>query len=272
MNLDTFKQLLAVPTCSFREDRMVQWLQDYLRERLPTALVFTDGSNNVYVTKGGGAYLPCVAAHIDSVQPLKTVRIQQTGDVLTALDHRGCQTGFGADDKAGVFVCLNLLEQCENIKAVFFAAEECGCVGARNALPQFFDDVAYVIEYDCPSRQMLSYSVGGVRLFSNGGSFIQEALPVLNHYGTVHWQHHPYTDVMALRLRFPVSCFNLSCGYYNWHASSEYVKISDVAHAVEQGCTLVETISRRQHSCPVRLLEDVSPHRSITGLRLPEFA
>ena len=193
-------------------------------------------------------------------------------DVLTALDHRGCQTGFGADDKAGVFVCLNLLEQCENIKAVFFAAEECGCVGARNALPQFFDDVAYVIEYDCPSRQMLSYSVGGVRLFSNGGSFIQEALPVLNHYGTVHWQHHPYTDVMALRLRFPVSCFNLSCGYYNWHASSEYVKISDVAHAVEQGCTLVETISRRQHSCPVRLLEDVSPHRSITGLRLPEFA
>ena len=77
--------------------------------------------------------------------------------------------------KAGVFICLELLERFDNIAVALFAAEEAGCVGSRNADPKFFERVGCVIEFDCPGRGLVSYTSGGVRLFENGGDFITES-------------------------------------------------------------------------------------------------
>lgn len=269
MNIEVLKSLLAVPSYSFKEDQMVAWLVDYIQTRFPTARVVVDTHKNVYVVKGNPEIAPCVAAHLDTVQPMRPVRVVEDAGRLLGFDTQNKQTGIGADDKAGIFVCLNLLERFDNLRAVFFAAEECGCVGARNAEEDFFQSVAYLIEYDCPSRNMLSYTTSGVQLFSNQGCFIREALPVLRKHGTVLWQHHPFTDVTALRRRFPISCLNLSCGYYNWHAKNEFIKIDEVGLAIEQGTDLVNTLERRRYWCPVDLFEDGEPAIAVTGLKVP---
>lgn len=268
MNKANFKKLLAVPTRTYHEDIMVAHLCDYLKHEPVSVRV--DEFKNVYVIKhDNDRPLPCVAAHIDSVQPLREVNIIETCGLLCAEDMEGHPVGFGADDKTGIQVCLELLHRFDHIALMLFAGEEYGCYGARHADPDFFKKVGYVIEYDCPSRNMVSYTCSGVRLFENGGEFITRALPVLRQHGSVLWQHHPYTDVMAVRNRFPISCLNLSSGYYNWHASNEFVCLSDVELAIEQGEELVQALDSVAYPCPQRLNEN-GPAIPIGPLRVPE--
>jgi len=269
MNVDLLKNLLAVPTVSYDEQPMVDWLVHYITNNIPGATVTVDVARNVYVNKGSAEFAPCVAAHLDTVQPHRKVNIVEDGGRLIGFDEHDQQVGIGADDKAGIFVCLNLLQRFEHIRAVFFATEECGCVGARKADARFFDGVAYVMEFDCPSRNMMSYTSSGVRLFANDGDFIKTATPVLQKHGTTLWQHHPYTDIMAIRNRFPISCLNLSCGYYNWHAPNEFVSLRDVPLAIEQGAALVSTLDHVRYECPVDLRDKAKPLIETTALHVP---
>jgi len=275
MNVDLLKKLLAVQTTSWHEQPMVSWLVDYIMHHVKGATVTVDPHRNVFVHKGTAQFSPCVAAHIDSVQPYRDVRIVEDGNRLIGFENGSeNQVGIGADDKAGIFVCLNLLRRFNDIRVAFFATEECGCQGAKKAAPDFFTGLAYMIEYDCPSRNMLSYTSSGVRLFENRGEFIQTALPVLQKHGTTLWQRHPYTDIMAVRNRFPISCLNLSCGYYNWHAHNEFVNVPDVKLAIEQGTALLKALDHRNHvmyHCPVDLShDDAEPLIEIGPLHVPE--
>jgi putative aminopeptidase FrvX len=270
MNVELLKKLLAVPTLSWHEQAMVDWLVHYVVNNIKGATVTVDPARNVYVSKGSARFSPCVAAHIDSVQPLRKVCIVEDSNRLIGfLGDK--QVGIGADDKAGVFVCLNLLKRFNDIRAVFFATEEVGCQGAKKADARFFEDLAYVIEFDCPSHSMVSYTSSGVRLFANRGDFIQTALPALQKHGSVLWQRHPYTDVMAVRNRFPISCLNLSCGYYNWHAQDEYVHLPDVQKAIEQGVALVKVLDHVRYACPIDLsAESDEPLIAIGHLHVPD--
>lgn len=270
MNIKLLKDLLAVPTVSNDELPMVIWLLDYIKHNIPGAKVSMDEWWNLYVTKGNSEFSPCVAAHSDTVHAHQKITIAEDGGCLVGHNSYGHRTGIGGDDKAGIFVCLSLLRRFNNIRAVFFATEEYGCVGARNVNPAFMVGVAYLVEFDCPSRHMLSYSCGGVRLFANNGEFIKTALPALQKHGSVLWQKHPYTDVMAIRQKFPVSCLNLSCGYYNWHSPDEFVKISDVGLAIEQGEAVLAALGNTHYACPIIIPENEGePLIKITGLHVP---
>ena len=268
MNVKLLKKLLAVQTSTFNEQPMVDWLVHYIRHELPGTTVAVDKARNIYVTKGSAYLSPCVAAHIDSVHAHRKVRIVQEGTRLVGYDRKG-RCGIGADDKTGVFVCLNLLRYFDNIQAVFFASEEQGCAGARKADPEFFDRVGCVVEFDCPSRHMLSYTCGGVRLFANDSDFIKIASPVLAKRGTVLWQNHPYTDVKVIRQRFPVSCLNLSSGYYNWHAHDEFASLPDVMLAIETGGDLIRALDRVRYACPVGIEDDGPPLIPVGSLHVP---
>ena len=270
MNVDLLKMLCAVPSLTYHEDAMVQFLVDLVsHNETRYGRCWTDKHKNVFVVKGCASYRPCVAAHIDTVQPLRPVVIYEKQGRIQATDTTGLRVGFGADDKSGVFTCLELLEQSDNIAAAFFAAEECGCVGARNADSAFFSEVGYVIEFDCPSRGLLSYSVGGVQLFEDQGEFIQTAFPALQHHGVTQWQRHPFTDVLAVRTRFPISCLNLASGYYNWHAHDEYIKLSDTAAMIRAAADVIDVLGERHY--PFACGEDSKGETllEVTGLNVP---
>ena len=262
-------RLLEVPTVTYREDEMVAYLRSVLSP-LPKVKFWADEHKNVFVIKGSDAKpLPCLAAHIDSVQPLRRISVyQEDSDYLRGYLN-GRQVGLGADDKAGIHVALQLLRRFDNIALALFSMEESFFQGATKAAPEFFDKIGYMIEHDCPSRNMLSYTSSGMRLFDNKGDFIKTAWPVLQQHGTTLWQHHPYTDVLGIRRRFPISCLNLSCGYYNWHQRNEFVKISDVDKAVEQGEALVRALGDVRYPCPKDLLDD-EPLCPVTPLFVPQ--
>ena len=267
MNLEKLKQLLAVPTHYYKEDRMVAYLKKALA---PVATrVWVDQYRNVYAIKSAGtAPFPCLSAHIDSVQPLRRVTVVEDNGYLRGL-YRGKPAGLGADDKTGVHVCLELFNRLNHVALALFAGEEVGLYGSYRAASEFFQQVGYLIEFDCPSRNMVSYTSDGVRLFANQGDFIYRAAPVLKRFGSLLWQQHPYTDVKAIRLRFPLSCLNLSSGYYNWHQQNEFVKVSDVALAVEQGAALVKALGCVRYYFPVGQLDEDTPLVPIGPLRVP---
>jgi tripeptide aminopeptidase len=218
MRLDLLKELLAVPTRFRHEDQVVAFIADHVRGRGPARCgeVVTDPWNNLFIRKGRAEIVPCVAARTDTVHRPKQVEILQEEGILRGRDEPGERTGCGADDKCGVFICLELLERFDNMAVALFAQEEIGCVGAYHAPAAWFRDVGYVIEFDCPASGLVSYTSASVRLFGNDGAVIRTAKPVLGIHELTRWEHRPFTDVMALRERFDFSCFNLSCGYRNW--------------------------------------------------------
>jgi len=271
MNVDKFKKLLAVPTCSGREEAMVAYLLNHFQSR-PNVHAVADRHNNVLVIKGMTCQpLPCVAAHIDTVQPIwaeGVIQVVENGNVIHGSIYDGISAGLGADDKTGIQVCLELLDRFDNIALALFSGEEVGMQGAQKADADFFSKIGYMIEFDCPSRNMVSYSCGGTRLFEDDAPFISQALPVLQKHGSVLWQNHPYTDVKMVRQRFPISCLNLSSGYYNWHMPNEFIKISEVEMAVELGADLVRELGTNAYPCQRSLLES-KPALEIGPLHVP---
>ncbi len=270
MRVELLNQLLLLTSPSHSEHAVVELIVRHVESMGPRSGVrcSVDAHNNVYITKGDAQFLPCVAAHIDTVHRRAPACVIRHGGLIVGFDEAGRRTGIGGDDKAGVFICLELLERFDNIAVVLFAAEEVGCVGARNADPKFFERVGCVIEFDCPGRGLVSYTSGGVRLFQNDSDFINTGLPVMCRHGVLNWQHHPFSDVKAIGGSFGLSCLNVSAGYYNWHRHDEFVKLADVEHALAFGTDLICALGNRRYDFDSSLPDLAEPAVPVTGLNL----
>ena len=149
-NYELLKEVLSVPTKTYKEDLMIQFIADWLTENnIP---FYVDEMYNIYATKQTDEdieYFPCVIAHTDTVHTIDTINVVEEmlpnaqGEIklsLKAYNDEGNPTGIGGDDKAGVFVCLELLDHFDNIKAGFFVSEEVGCLGSYLSDSKFFEN------------------------------------------------------------------------------------------------------------------------------------
>ena len=137
---------------------------------------------NLYVTKGISEYYPLVLAHTDSVHDIKEMVVKEEylpnsqGDKKLALkaytQDGDLPTGIGGDDKAGVFICLQLLERFNVIKGFFPVAEETGCHGSRGAKEEFFKNVGYAIQFDSTENDTMSLSLMGTHYLNRILNFL----------------------------------------------------------------------------------------------------
>ena len=271
MRLDLLKRLLAVPTCSRQEHHMVEFLLNHIRERGPErcGVATADSWNNVLIRKGSVEPVPLACAHIDTIHDWTEVEIVQQDGLLVGFNRNSQRIGIGADDKAGAFIALELLERCDNIAVALFAQEETGYRGALSADAAFFRNVGYAVEFDAPATGLVSYSAGGQRLFENDGEFIRVAVPILRRFGFIHFQRHPFTDVTGLRQRFAFSCLNVSCGYHHWHTDNEHVNIAEVETALEMATELIAALGNRRYNFDASEPDTARPPMEVTGLALP---
>lgn len=124
---------------------------------------------------------------------------------------------MGADDKNGVFICLECLKKYDSIKVAFFREEETGCRGSSEAVMSFFDDVRFVIQPDRKGNSDLITSIGYSDLCSD--QFIEAIKPEKWGYRE---ENGLMTDILTLKENgLGVSCINVSCGYYNAHSDEE---------------------------------------------------
>ena len=236
------KDILRIQSSSGREWRMFARI---VREckRMGCAIE-QDAVGNLYVTKGEGDTYPCAVAHMDTVHDIRAdLTLLCSGDYITGFDcTRMRQTGIGGDDKVGVYIALQLLEEQPVMKAAFFVDEERGCVGSSEARMGFFDDCRFVLQADRRGSTDFVTNASGVELCSK--AFRRAVRPLLAMYGYKEAQGL-MTDVMALKMGgLGVSAINASCGYHRPHCDDEYVSVSQVDCCLDLFRSIIERCTR----------------------------
>jgi len=260
MNIEKFKELLSVPSKTYQEEDMVEYICNEL-DLIEGVTYYRDDMMNVYATKGvleEDEFYPMFIAHTDTVHTkidkivVKEEKLKRPNtfgktfddtlvDVLKAYDEEGNPTGIGGDDKCGIFICLELLKQLDKVKIGLFVSEETGCHGSSKCDVSFLEDVGYITQYDAPGNHLITEICSGVRLFERESEFFEKSISVIESaFGNeMLIQSHPYTDVSQLKKKIDVSCINMSCGYYNMHTKEEFISIDDVERAIEAGKNMV---------------------------------
>jgi len=268
--LNRLKEVLSVPTKSRQETLMIEYLKGVLTEKGYTDVSESedethegnyfkvDAIGNIYVTKGVAEHYPCFVSHTDTVHSidhgLTVIETRDEDNELTILTGVNKDTlkpsGIGGDDKCGVYLCLEMLDTFENVKAAFFVSEEIGCVGSRMADPTFFENVGYAIQYDSPEGNSMSFTLMSRQLFAKESDFGTKVSDLILESGIDKWAYHPYTDIWQLLEKFNFSCLNLAAGYYNMHRDNEYVIVEDVQNSYELGVKLVEELGENLYERP----------------------
>lgn len=219
------KQLYSITATSRREKGM----QAFIIERLKAMGIdyYVDRFGNISAVRGQSENYPCIVSHIDEVHQKKPndYEIVRNGNMLYGLspsEHRF--VGIGADDKNGIWVCLKCLETFQNIKCVFFASEECGCLGSMEFDMTFFNNCRFVIECDRKGNSDCIVAINRMPLCS------QEFIKAVKPEGVGYVLANGFTtDVYTLKMRgLDISCLNLSCGYYNPHTDEEMTNFLDL--------------------------------------------
>jgi len=249
--LGRLKEVLAVPTYSRNEVLMIEYLKKVLDQKGYDYTV--DNLGNIYVTKGVAEWYPCFVAHTDTVHTvnpnLTVVQLEEDGKtILTGIDKETMKpSGIGGDDKCGVFLCLEMLDKLDNVKIALFVSEEIGCVGSKQADPEFFKNVGYAIQYDSPEGDSMSMTLMGKKLFNAESDFGSKVGNLILEHGITYWERHPYTDIWPLMEKFGFSCLNLAAGYHRYHTANEYVVVEEVENSFELGLKLHEILGENYY-------------------------
>lgn len=190
----------------------------------------------LFLPKGDLKGRICLVAHIDTVwdksKGKKTILYDKEQGLMWS------PQGLGADDRAGVYATLSLLNSLPPSKKPLLLLtdlEESFGVGAEEAASLFKEElsqVSYFIELDRKgSKDCVFYNYEPEDFIDHIESYgFEKAL------GT-------FSDISILGSELKKCSVNLSAGYYNEHTLQEYLSIGELALTMEK----VDTILR-QHN------------------------
>ena len=238
MNKGLLKQLYSIYSPSGFEKKMRKYVERKVVEYGGTYTI--DKYGNLLVTKGVSDTYPCVAAHLDQVQDVHAedfTCIESHGAVFGYSRGMRMQQGLGADDKNGIFICLECLKKYDVLKAAFFVGEETGCDGSGLVDLDFFKDCRFIVEPDRRGHSDLITSMWCGRVCSD--DFIEAINADMFGYKE---EKGSVTDVGELVKRgVGISCLNLSCGYYEAHTDCEFTVLEDLEKCLLFVQNIIET-------------------------------
>ena len=278
--LERLKEILSIPSIHGREEKVRQYISDWAIKK--GVSFYIDKIGNIYLTKGESDSYPCMVAHMDTVHKIQNSGIdiveetyikdrydsssvcngkQVLRGYIGGKEHKySNRTGCGGDDKAGVFLALEVMDSFEIMKCAFFISEEIGCIGSREADPEFFKNVAYAIQHDSPENDTISWYCAGYLLFNEdwakpelllneetGEEYYSGKIgDLLYEYGVRQFARHPFTDVSQLKKKFDFQCINLPAAYYHYHSSNECVLIEGIETAYNLSVAIIHRLGNEK--------------------------
>lgn len=239
---DKLIEVLSIQSESYNQFRVFSYI---IRQLKKLGCNYYTFNGCIYATKGDADNYPCIVSHMDTVHEIvENLTVVEVAGNLTGFNRVTMeQTGIGGDDKVGIFIALQCLENFDNIKAVFFRDEEIGCDGSYSPDKTFFEDCNYVLQCDRKGNRDFVTNASGIELSCN--AFKNDIKPILNQYG-YKFANGMMTDVMALKeMGIKCSMANMSCGYYNPHCYNEYVNVLDVINCLNM---VIHIITKMQKS------------------------
>lgn len=242
LDFDYLEKLLLFQTESLSktQDLFIDWLTELVLEKNINVITTKDKYGNLYITKGISDIYPCVVAHVDTAQELKSdLNIFKTKDIIFGFDaDEGVQCGIGADDRCGVYFALKMLEQFDTLKVFLSKDEEVGCGGSKSANMEWFKDCSMLVQLDRRSytNDIIEYT-NGVQVLSE--EFKRAIRGTIDRYN-YEFNDGIYTDVGELKKQ-GVDCvaMNVSCGYVNEHHDDEIILINHFINAINLGYELI---------------------------------
>ena len=202
--------------CSLRQESLRKTLVPYLKKKYDTVIVKKE-----YIYAPGDIPVALVA-HMDTVfnYPPKNIYFDKEAGIIWSPE------GLGADDRAGVFSIVKILQHGYRPTVIFTADEEIGGLGAMQLVKDFNNpttDLNFIIEldrrgeldcvfYECDNKSFVD--------FIEDYGFIQN-------FGT-------YSDICEICEVWGVAGTNLSIGYQDEHSVSETLNVNVMMYTIKK--------------------------------------
>lgn len=175
-----------------------------------------------------------LVAHMDTVfkiPPEKIYYDRQEG-VLWSPD------GLGADDRAGVFLILKILQRVKKDKKptiIFTTDEECGCLGSSRLIedmPQSQQDLKYIIQLDRHGQEDCVFY----------DDINEEFEKYVNQFGfETNWG--TLSDISVICPAWGISGVNLSVGYEDEHQEIETLHVQYLYETFDKVLVMLDDIA-----------------------------
>ena len=173
-------------------------------------------SNNMFVIAEGNLPI-CLCAHMDTVftKSPTTFYYDNSAQVLWS------PQGLGADDRAGNFAIIQLLERGYRPHIILTDLEEKGGVGAETLIKFYpdcpFEDCRAIIQLDRQGKNDAVYYDCDNKDFEK----------LITSYG-FKTQWGTFTDISIIAPQWKIAAVNLSVGYYDEHRPIETLNMKQL--------------------------------------------
>ena len=184
---------------------------------------------------------PLIVAHLDTINTHHGSNILSTDIIFDEHSDRLCVAPWadpkivclGADDRAGVTIINELLNQHVQANVLFTTDEEIGCKGAEyivgtKGLQELIDCTSCLIQIDRGNHQGSYHECVFYQYdFDTNLDFLS---PLAEYFDIANGS---YTDVALLGSYFNKPIVNVSAGYKNEHTRQEYVDLNVIDYVIE---------------------------------------
>ena len=200
MNLKLIKKL-----CSLRQNQLEKILLKYLYSKNYKVV----HKKNAYIMAEGDLPI-CLIAHMDTVFHHLPNDFYYDNQRKTLW----CPKGSGFDDRAGIYIILEILEAGYKPSIIFTDQEEKGGIGAQSLIVDFkncyFKDCRALIELDRANKDDAVFYNCDNKDFEK---FIQS-------FG-FKFEYGSFSDISIIAPIWEIAAVNLSVGYEDEHSGSE---------------------------------------------------
>lgn len=181
-----------------------------------------------------------LVAHMDTVHDKQCKKIYKLNGRITS------PQGIGGDDRCGIFIIMNLVKEL-HCSVLLCEDEEKGGIGAKK-----FTNAKYVITNDKEQAEEVRYidyldvnfMVEFDRKGNNDAVFYscanEDFIDFVEDTTNFKFANGSFSDISVLMPEAKLSAVNLSCGYYNAHTVTEYVKYDEMMDTIEAAKTLIK--------------------------------
>ena len=172
----------------------------------------------------------CLCAHMDTVFTVTPTTFYYDQDKATLWSPQG----LGADDRAGIYIIITLLEKGYRPSIILTDLEEKGGLGAKALTQQYpycpFSDCRAIIQLDRHGSNDSVYYDCDNKNFEE----------MINLYGfKTNWG--TFTDISFLAPSWKIAAVNLSVGYYNEHQVIETLNMRELKSTVKKVEQMLES-------------------------------
>ncbi len=193
-------------------------LFSYLQQKLGSEVI-TDGENYLYLPSKTARIM--LIAHIDTVCDSSFKALGYIKDKDAIINRNGI---LGADDRAGVYAILYLLDKGYDVSVLFTNYEETGAQGAYT----FSEDIEKLPK---SLRLLVELDRRGVDEYVTYSNIDDKVHEYIQSFG-FRESCGSFSDIQVLTDSYSIPSVNLSVGYYNEHTEKEYLVLSDLKRTI----------------------------------------